>query len=130
MYLERQARPEPLPGPGPEERQWAAGKPRETLNAFNPPPDILRKAVSRTTAAVEAWRNAQQEPPLPGEFALGDGLTFSVMTQVIACLMAMAQLGELTHARVRSPGTTLLHMPRENLAGVLIAGCETAPGDS
>ena len=124
MYLERQARPGPLPGPTKAERQWAVGRTREKLNAFAPPAEILQIAMRRTGAAVDAWRAAQQDLPLPDDFELGDGLTVGIMTQVLACLMAIAELSELAHARVRVPGTILLHVRREELAGWLVTGCE------
>jgi hypothetical protein len=124
MYLERQARPGPAPGPTDAERQWAAGQPREKLNAFAPPDDILQAAMRRNAAAVDAWRTAHQAPPVPGDFDLGDGLTAGIMAQVLAALMAMAELGELAHAKVRRPGTTLLHVPRKVLVAWLTRACE------
>lgn len=124
MYLERQARPGPLPGPTEAERQWAAGRSRDKLNAFAPSAEILQIAMRRTAAAVDAWRAAQQDLPLPDDFELGDGLTVGVMAQVLACLIAIAELSELAHARVRVPGTMLLHVRRDELAGWLVTGCE------
>jgi hypothetical protein len=124
MYLERQARPGALPGPTEAERQWAAVRKREKLNAFAPPAEILQIAMRRTGAAVDAWRAAQQDLPLSDDFELGDGLTVGIMRQVLACLMAIAELSELAHARVRAPGTMLLHVRREALAGWLVTGCE------
>jgi hypothetical protein len=124
MYLERQARPGPAPGPSDAERQWAAGQPRKMLNAFAPPDDILQAAMRRSAAAVDAWRAAHQDPPLPDDFDLGDGLTADIMAQVLAALMAMAELGELAHAIVRRPGTTLFHVPRKVLVAWLTRACE------
>jgi hypothetical protein len=124
MYLERQARPEPAPGPTEAELQWAAGQPREKLNAFTPPAEILQAATRRNAIAVDAWRAAHQDPPLPDDFPLGDGLTVGDIAQVLAGLMAIAELGELAHAKVRRPGTTLFHAPRETLVTYLITACE------
>jgi hypothetical protein len=123
MYLERQTHPGPAPGPTDAERQWATGRPWETLNTFAPPTDILQTAMHRTTTAVNAWQAAHQDPPLPDDFDLGDGLTAGIMAQVLAALMAMAELGELAHARVRRQGTTLLHVPHNVLVDWLTRAC-------
>lgn len=124
MYLERQARPGPVPGPTEAELQWAAGQPTERLNAFVPPVEILQAAVQRSGVAVDAWRAAHQDPPLPDDFDIGDGLTVGTMAQVLAGLMAMVELGELAHARVRRPGTTLFHAPLDLLVATLTRACE------
>jgi hypothetical protein len=73
MYLERQARPGPVPGPTEAELQWAAGQPRDRLNAFTPPIEILQAAMGRSAVAVDAWRLANQDPPLPDDFQPGTG---------------------------------------------------------
>lgn len=124
MYLERQASPGPAPGPTEAELQWAAGQPREKLNAFTPPTELLQASTRRNAIAVDAWRAAHQDPPLPDDFPLGDGLTVGDMAQVLAGLMAVVELGELAHARVRRPGTTLFHAPREALVAYLTRACE------
>jgi hypothetical protein len=124
MYLERQTRPEPVPGPTEAELQWAAGRPRKKLNVFTPPIEILQTAMHRCAVAVDAWRAADQDPPLPDDFELGDGLTVGIIAQVLAALMAMVELGELAHARVRKAGTTLFHAPRDVLVAWLTRACE------
>jgi hypothetical protein len=124
MYLERQAGPGPAPGPTEAELQWAAGQPKDRLNAFSPPIEILQAAMRRSAAAVEAWRAAHQDPPLPDDFELGGGLTVGIIAQVLAGLMAMVELGELAHARVHKPGTTLFHAPRDVLVASLTRACE------
>lgn len=67
--------------------------------------------MRRGAIAVDAWRGAHQDPPLPDDFELGDGLAVGIIAQVLVGLMAMVELGELAHARVRRPGTTR-HAPR------------------
>jgi hypothetical protein len=124
IYLERQARPGAVPGPTKAELRWAAGQSTDTVNAFMPPIEILQAAVGRSAVAVDAWRAANQDPPLPDDFQLGDGLTVGIMAQVLAGLMAMVELGELAHARVRRPGTTLFHAPRDTLVTWLTKSCE------
>jgi hypothetical protein len=45
----------------------------EKLSAFTPPVEILQAAMRRRGIAVDAWRAARQDPPLPDEVELGDG---------------------------------------------------------
>jgi hypothetical protein len=123
MYLERQTRPGPVPGPTEAELQWAARQSKDRLNAFTPPIEILQTTVGRCAVAVDAWRAAHQDPPLPDDFELGDGLTVGIMAQVLTALMAMVTLGELAHTRVRMPGTTLFHAPRDMLVAWLTSAC-------
>jgi hypothetical protein len=123
-HLERQTRPGPAPGPTEAELQWAKGQPKATLNAFAPPIEILQAAMRRSIIAVDAWRGADQEAQLPDDFELGDGLTVGIIAQVLAGLMAMVELGELAHARVRQHGTTLFHAPRDALVTWLTRACE------
>jgi hypothetical protein len=123
-YLERQVGVASAPGPTEAELQWASGRPRETLNAFAPPIEILQAAMRRSAVTLDAWRAAYEEPSLPDDFELGDGLTVGIMAQVLAGLMAMVELGELAHAKVRRPGTTLCHVPYDILVEWLIRACE------
>lgn len=123
MYLERQVSPEPIPEPTEAELQWASGQPRETLNAFAPPTDILQSAMRRNAVAVYGWRSAYEEPSLPDDFELGDGLTVGTMASVLTGLMAMVELGELAHARIRRLGTTLCHAPYDVLVEWLARAC-------
>jgi hypothetical protein len=119
LYLERQARPAEVPGPTEAELKWAAGKSKGQLNAFEPPAEILQAAARRCAVTVGEWRAAVDDAPLGDDFDLGDGLTMGIMAQVLAGLMAVAQLGELAHARVRAQGTTLFHAPRQALVAML-----------
>jgi hypothetical protein len=80
--------------------------------------------MRRCAVAVDAWRAAHLDPPLPDDFELGDALTVGIIAQVLAALMAMVELGELAHARVREPGTTLFHAPRDVLVARLTRACE------
>jgi hypothetical protein len=124
MYLERQARPMPSSGSTEAERLWAAKQKKEQFNAFDPPIEIVRTTMRRTATAVDSWRAATQDPLLPDDFDLADGLTVGIIAQVLTALMALLELGELAHASVRVPGTTLFHAHREQLAEWLTTVCE------
>ncbi|MFF7194114.1 hypothetical protein ACFZAM_10445 [Streptomyces sp. NPDC008079] len=113
LYLERQAAPVGLEGPTEKEMEWASGQSRAGLNPFDPPGDVIRATFERTRRSVQAWRDASQESPLSDSIDLGDGLTVGVMANVLAALMAVAELGEMAHSKGRVRGTTLQHATEE-----------------
>ncbi|MER7679964.1 hypothetical protein [Streptomyces sp. NPDC096934] len=125
-YLERQAVPAPLEEATEIELEWASMQSHGRLNAFLPPEDVINATMERTCRAVQAWRDAQQDPPLSDETDLGEGLSVGVMAQVLAALMAMAELGEMAHS-ARGRGTTLQHSTEEAIVEWLGRLCNDLP---
>ncbi|MEU0797829.1 hypothetical protein ABZ342_47850 [Amycolatopsis sp. NPDC005961] len=112
LYLERRSSTHETPEPSPAELEWAAKQDRKQLNKFEPPIALMRRATDRALTSIKEWQASTSEGHLADDFDLGDGLTVRSMTEVLSVLMAIAQLGELAHARVRAPGVTLVHAHR------------------
>jgi hypothetical protein len=115
MYLERQAAPADLEEPAEKEKKWASEQSRNKLNPFLPPDDVIIATMERTRRAVQAWRAVHQDPPLSDDTDLGEGLTVGTMAEVLAALMAMAELAEMAHSTARVRGATLQHSTEEAL---------------
>jgi hypothetical protein len=129
MYLERQAAPASLEDPTARELEWASAQSRGRLNSFLPPEDVISATMERTRRAVQAWRDVHQDPPLSDDTDLGEGLSVGVMAEVLAALMAMAELGEMAHSKARSRGTTLQHTTEEAIVECLGRLCNDLPND-
>jgi hypothetical protein len=127
MYLERQAAPVNLEGPTRKELEWASKQARRRLNDFLPPDDVVGLTMARTRRTVQAWRAVHQDPPLSDDTDLGEGLNVGIMAEVLAALMAMAELGEMAHSSARDRGTTLQHTTEEALVEWLARLCENVP---
>lgn len=127
MYLERQAVPASLEEATEKELEWASAQARERLNSFLPPEEVINATMARTCRAVQAWRDAHQDPPLSDDTDLGEGLSVGVMAQVLAALMAMAELGEMAHSASRARGTTLQHSTEEAIVEWLGRLCDNLP---
>ncbi|MFI8216263.1 hypothetical protein [Streptomyces sp. NPDC085932] len=127
LYLERQAVPGNREEPTQKEVEWASKQSRARLNAFLPPDDVISSAMERTRRAVQAWRAVHQDPPLSDDTDLGDGLNVGIMAEVLAALMAMAELGEMAHSSARVRGTTLQHSTEEAIVEWLARLCGSVP---
>lgn len=127
MHLERQATPANLEEPTEKEIDWASRQSRNRLNPFFPPDDVIGVTMKRTREAVRAWRAIHQDPPLSDDTDLGEGLNVGIMAEVLAALMAMADLGEMAHSTARSRGTTLGHSTEEAVVEWLARVCENLP---
>ncbi|MGI5527098.1 hypothetical protein ACQEVX_06600 [Streptomyces syringium] len=127
LYLERQAIPVNREEPAQEELDWASKQTRERLNEFLPPDGVIGSAMERTRRAVQSWRAAHQDPPLSDETDLGEGLNVGVMAEVLAALIAMAELCEIAHSSAREPGTMLQHTTEETLIEWLGRLCVNVP---
>ncbi|MFD4697759.1 hypothetical protein [Streptomyces niveus] len=127
MHLERQATPANLEEPTEREIDWASGQSRNRLNPFLPPDDVIGATMKRTREAVHAWRAIHQDPPLSDDTDLGEGLDVGIMAEVLAALMAMADLGEMAHSTARTRGATLQHSTEEAIVEWLARLCESLP---
>jgi len=112
LYLERRSSTHENPAPSPAELDWAAKQARQKLNKFEPPLELMKIATDRALASIKEWQASPSEGYLADDFDLGEGLTVGAMTEVLSVLMAIVQLGELAHSRVRAPGVTLVHASR------------------
>jgi len=127
LYLERQAVPVNREGPTQKELDWASKQARERLNIFLPPEDVVGLTMERTRRTVQAWRAVHQDPPLPDDTDLGEGLNFGIMAEVLSLLMALAELCEMAHSSARDRGTTLQHFTEELIVEWTVRLCEGVP---
>jgi hypothetical protein len=129
MHLERRAAPVDLEEPTENEIKWASEQNRSKLNSFHPPDDVISATMERTRRAIQSWRAVHQDPPLSDDTDLGEGLTVGTMAEVLAALMAMAELGEMAHSTARVRGATLQHSTEEAITEWLGQLCENLPQD-
>ncbi|MFG3545479.1 hypothetical protein [Streptomyces clavifer] len=129
MHLERQVAPADLEEPTEDEIEWASEQSRSKLNPFHPPNDVISATMGRTRRAIKSWRAVHQDPPLLDYTDLGEGLTVGTMAEVLAALMAMAELGEMAHSTARVRGATLQHSTEEAITEWLGQLCENLPQD-
>ncbi|MEU7597655.1 hypothetical protein AB0B79_32175 [Streptomyces sp. NPDC039022] len=127
MFLERQTVPANLEEPTEKELEWASKQARGRLNPFLPPDDVINETMGRARRAIQAWRAIHQDPPLSDDTDLGEGLNVGIMAEVLAALMAMAELGEMAHSSARARGTTLQHSTEEAIVEWLGRLCGDLP---